>query len=69
MKGYFRIFLSRITRFYTIQAENFLGEGPHTPRSTIHLQYQKLLCHMYGCVERLSITKIPFPTENKVECN
>ena len=44
------------------------GGEPQSPISTIHLQYQKLLCHMCGCVERLSITKRPFPTENKVEC-
>ena len=31
MKGHFIFFSSRITRFYTIQAENFLGRTPRPP--------------------------------------
>ena len=62
-------FLSRITRFYTIPAKHFLGEGPQTPPPT-HLQ-----CKNYHaicvCVERegLAIERRSCPTENNLYVN
>ena len=53
--------------FTPFKPKIFWGEPPD-PFSTLHSQYQKPLCHMCGCVERLSITKRPVPIGNKVEC-
>ena len=53
-KGHF-LFLSRISRFKTILAENLLGEDPPPPPS--HLQYQNYHVIRVFCVERLAIVQ------------
>ena len=58
MKRYFPIlFLSSLTRFYTIQAENFLGEHPQTPLPDTFTM-SKLPCHpCVLCKEACNCTK------------
>ena len=63
-KGIFILFLSRITRFYTIkQKKKFWGRTPRPPPRHIYSIY-KLPCHLCVYVERgLQWYKRPCPTE------
>ena len=55
-KGIFIFFSSRITRFYTIQSENFLGRTPRPPPPffTLHSYYQS---KHWRCLERIAKRK------------
>ena len=72
MIGHFHFFWSRITRFYTIQAKHFLGEGPQIPLPPTHLQCKNyhVIC-VCVCVERewLAIERRSCPTENNLYVN
>ena len=68
--GHFHIFLSKLTRFYTIKAENFLGEDPQTPPplpDTIY--YIKTTMFAIATKKTIPYRNVNYEwSENKFEC-